>query len=293
MTIPAVATEGDPEPKQPFFFYILLIAFVGWQCQSSPASPTHQHMVVKDTIPVGITDTSHASNGKKKIYLTFDDGPNKGTRNVLALVKAENVPVSFFIVGEHTKMSDWQKTVWDSLQTANGILLCNHSYTHALHNKYSKFYQNPDTVVKDIRQAETELQLKNHIVRAPGRNCWRIGALSYTDIKKSKPAIDSLQAAGFTLMGWDLEWHFNPDTLALIHTADEMLQKIDSVFRRGFTQQKGHLVLLAHDQVFQRKEDLAQLKILLEGLKRNSKYELLLANQYPGIGVDSLVLRKR
>ncbi len=293
MTTPAVATEGDPEPRSTFFLYILLIAFAGWQCQSSPASPTHPHLIVKDTIPAGIADTSHSNNGKRKIYLTFDDGPNKGTRNVLALVKAENVPVSFFIVGEHTKMSDWQKTVWDSLQTASGILLCNHSYTHALHNKYSKFYQNPDTVVKDIRQAETELQLKNHIVRAPGRNCWRIGALSYTDIKKSKPAIDSLQASGFTLMGWDLEWHFNPDTLALIHTADEMLQQIDSVFRRGFTQQKGHLVLLAHDQVFQRKEDLAQLKILLEGLKRNSKYELLLANQYPGIGVDSLVLRKR
>src|SRR6186713_46594 len=38
---------------------------------------------------------------KKKIYLTFDDGPNKGTRNVLDIVKGENIPVTFFIVGEH------------------------------------------------------------------------------------------------------------------------------------------------------------------------------------------------
>lgn len=37
---------------------------------------------------------------KKKLYITFDDGPNKGTRNVLHIVKDEGVPVSFFIVGD-------------------------------------------------------------------------------------------------------------------------------------------------------------------------------------------------
>lgn len=292
MTTPAVATEGDPEPKHLTPFLFLLISFTAWQCQSAPASVNAHPLADKDTIPVVKKDSSHANNGKKKIYLTFDDGPNKGTRNVLALVKSEGVPASFFIVGEHTKMSEWQKVVWDSLQTTPGILLCNHSYTHALHNHYNRYYENPDTVVKDIRHAEEVLGLKEHIVRAPGRNCWRIGALSYTDIKKSKAAIDSLQAAGFTLLGWDLEWHFDPDSLALLHNADEMLQQVDSVFRRGFTQQKGHLVLLAHDQVFQRREELLQLKRFIEGLKSNSKYELLLADQYPGIGADTLVLRK-
>jgi len=282
MTTPAVATEGDPEPRSTFFLYILLIAFAGWQCQSSPASPTHPHLIVKDTIPAGIADTSHSNNGKRKIYLTFDDGPNKGTRNVLALVKAENVPVSFFIVGEHTKMSDWQKTVWDSLQTASGILLCNHSYTHALHNKYSKFYQNPDTVVKDIRQAETELQLKNHIVRAPGRNCWRIGALSYTDIKKSKPAIDSLQASGFTLMGWDLEWHFD-DKMKLTKTSDEMILQVDSMFTNARTKTANQLVLLAHDQVYQKPDDSAELHQFIIKLKAKNEYNFETISKYPDL----------
>jgi peptidoglycan/xylan/chitin deacetylase (PgdA/CDA1 family) len=40
-------------------------------------------------------------NKKKKLYLTFDDGPNKGTKNVIDIIKDEDVPVSFFIVGEH------------------------------------------------------------------------------------------------------------------------------------------------------------------------------------------------
>src|ERR1044071_7872517 len=45
---------------------------------------------------------------KKKIYLTFDDGPNKGTQNVLDIVKDEEVPVTFFIVGEHVYASTKQ-----------------------------------------------------------------------------------------------------------------------------------------------------------------------------------------
>ena len=33
---------------------------------------------------------------KKKIYLTFDDGPNKGTQKVLHIMQEEAVPVTFF-----------------------------------------------------------------------------------------------------------------------------------------------------------------------------------------------------
>ena len=37
----------------------------------------------------------------KKIYLTFDDGPLSSTLKVLNAVKQENIPASFFIVGQH------------------------------------------------------------------------------------------------------------------------------------------------------------------------------------------------
>src|SRR5690242_9323024 len=55
--------------------------------------PDKQETVQVTTAPV--------KKKKKKIYLTFDDGPNKGTRNVLDIVKDEQIPVTFFIVGEH------------------------------------------------------------------------------------------------------------------------------------------------------------------------------------------------
>ena len=123
---------------------------------------------------------------KKKIYLTFDDGPNKGTRNVLDIVKDENIPVTFFIVGEHVFASVNQTTTWDSLRIAQQVEICNHSYTHAWHNKFEKFYESPDSVISDFQRAHDSLDLKNNIVRTPGRNTWRIDSLQYTDLKKKQ-----------------------------------------------------------------------------------------------------------
>jgi peptidoglycan-N-acetylglucosamine deacetylase len=219
---------------------------------------------------------------KKKIYLTFDDGPNKGTRNVLDIVQQENIPVTFFIVGEHVFASNGQTQVWDSLKTAHNIELCNHSYTHA-HNKYDKFYLEPETVVKDMERTKEELLPDNNIVRAPGRNSWRIDSLRFTDIKKSRVAMDSLQKAGFIVMGWDLEWHYDAKTLQVKNSADELLSQIDSMFKKGKTRYPDNLVLLAHDQVYHTPADSLQLREFIQKLKTRDDYELSLISSYPAI----------
>ena len=219
---------------------------------------------------------------KKKIYLTFDDGPNRGTRNVLDIVKDEKIPVTFFIVGEHVFASVNQNNTWDSLQMAKQIEICNHSYTHAWHNKFEKFYESPDSVVADFQRAHDSLDLQNNIVRTPGRNTWRIDSLQYTDLKKSKAAVDSLQKAGFVVMGWDLEWHYDHKELTVKNSADELLKQIDSVFNHKKTKSPEHLVLLAHDQVYGKTKDSAELRQLIQKLKMKEEYELSLATSYPG-----------
>ena len=222
---------------------------------------------------------------KKKIYLTFDDGPNKGTRTVMNIVKQEQIPVTFFVIGEHTEASKFQKMLWDSLQVLDDTLveLCNHSYTHAWHNKFDKFYEHPDSVVKDFKHCHDSLQLQNNIVRTPGRNSWRIDTLQCTDLKKSVTAIDSLQNAGFVVVGWDLEWHYDPKTLTLKGKDDELLTEIDSLFRKGRTKSSSHLVILAHDQVYADPEDSAELHRFIKKLKLRQEYELELVSKYPGV----------
>ncbi|HEY6504153.1 MAG TPA: polysaccharide deacetylase family protein [Chitinophagaceae bacterium] len=290
------ADEG--EPSSGFFHYfipLLLFPLLFLSCQNhGEKAKLTSPVIVKDTMKPVVKKppvaTAKPKKKKKKIYLTFDDGPNKGTKNVLDIVQQEEVPVTFFIVGEHVFASPGQNQVWDSLKMAKNIELCNHSYTHA-HNRYDKFYQQPDTVVKDMQRTKEELLPDNNIVRTPGRNTWRIDSLHFTDIKKSKAAVDSLQKAGFIVFGWDLEWHYDHKTLQVKNTADELITQIDSMFSKGKTKVKDNLVVLAHDQVYSKSGDSMQLRELIQKLKKKEDYELALVSNYPGIvkeTIDSL-----
>ena len=106
-------------------------------------------------------------------------------------------------------------------------------------------------------------------------------SIQFTDLKKSKAAVDSLQKAGFIVMGWDLEWHFDKD-LALTNTADEVIKQIDSAFNNKKTKSTDHLVILAHDQVYYKSKDSTELRQFIQKLKLKDEYELSLATSYPG-----------
>lgn len=285
----SASDDGYPSAHSSYYYYriTLLLSFVLLLACIHPYQRREIALVAGDSIkavdkkplPPRVVK---AVKKKKKIYLTFDDGPNKGTQNVLDIVQQENIPATFFIVGEHVFASLEQAKTWDSLQQAENIEICNHSYTHA-HNRYERFYQHPDTVVKDMELTKDRLLPDNPIVRAPGRNSWRIDSLHYTDIKKSKAAMDSLQQAGFIVMGWDLEWHYDPRTMVVKNSADEMLSQVDSMFIKGKTKTTDHLVLLAHDQVYQKAADSLQLRQFVQKLKQKDEYELALVSHYPGV----------
>ncbi|MDQ3276967.1 MAG: polysaccharide deacetylase family protein [Bacteroidota bacterium] len=229
---------------------------------------------------------------KKKLYITFDDGPNRGTKNVMHIVQDEAVPVSFFVVGSHVFASPMQAKLWDSLKMLQQIDICNHSYSHA-HSRYERYYQQPDSVVRDFQRTHDSLQLTNAIARTPGRNIWRIDTLYFTDLKKSSAAADSLQKAGFALMGWDLEWHFDHKTMSVSSPAEVMVAQIDSVFKHRRTKKEDHLVLLAHDQVYQKSEDSFQLRQFLQLLKKKEDYEFSLVTTYPGAVVKNDSVKTR
>lgn len=218
---------------------------------------------------------------KKTIYLTFDDGPNKGSKKVMHIAEEEQVPITMFIIGEQVYGSSEQSITYDSLQNCSYVELANHSYSHAA-LKYQKFYTNPDEVVKDFERCEDSLQLSNKIVRTPGRNIWRTANINCTDIKKSTDAADSLQQSGFIAVGWDLEWHYN-NSLELEATEDAMLQQVDSMFAHNKTKTQDHLVLLAHDQVYADACDSASLHLFIQKLKKLDEYDFEVISEYPAL----------
>lgn len=245
-----------------------LLKIVAEKKQGSPPKP-----------PVVATTTAKP---KKKIYLTFDDGPNKGTDSVLAILQEEQVPATLFVIGEQVYGSKAQSHTWQQLQQCGFIELCNHSYTHA-HNQYARFYCDTTGVVADFVRCKDSLRLNNFVARTPGRNIWRIDNVSVTDIDKTKPAADAVQRNGFILVGWDVEWHYTPPNLLLREPADTILQRIDSMLTNNLTQYKDHIVLLAHDQTFEDPRDAASLRRLLQLLKKRDDYSLEKISSYPGV----------
>ena len=286
------ASADEPEPKQTSSFFRLLpvtfIIIILSACENRKWQKPEYPVAVVDSAAIQQQEKQRQDSlqkisiARKKIYITFDDGPNKGTRNVLQAVKEENIPASFFIVGEHVFDSPKQTQTWELLKVDSTIELCNHSYTHA-HNRYTSFYNKPSGVVADFQRSQQALQFSNNIARMPGRNAWRIDTIDHTDIYESSAAIDSLHAAGFNIMGWDIEWMFDHKTLAPDTAIDLMLRRIDNLLMAEKTKTSGHLVLLAHDQAFQTEEAIQLLHLVLKSLKNNPEYELVLASRYPGV----------
>jgi peptidoglycan-N-acetylglucosamine deacetylase len=280
--------DGDPESNNHYsisIFTTLLICIAISCCNQHSNNETTKPKTNSGVIkkPKALNDSATTKKTAiKKIYITFDDGPNNGTMNVLQTIREENIPVSFFIVGKHVFDSPKQAAAWKELLADTAIELCNHSYSHA-HNKYSSFYKDPQQVIADFKESQQKLKFKNNVTRMPGRNAWRISSIDVTDIKESKAAIDSVHTAGFDVMGWDIEWSFDHKTLIPDQDTALLYKKIFNLLDAGTTRTPGHLVLLAHDQSFQDTANLAMLHSFLKGLKQNSDYEFSVANMYPGV----------
>ena len=277
--------------NNPYYLLATLVVLLLVSCSQNPESGDHEQ---SDTTQLSTPDSltirqqqaadslAQIRSHRKKIYLTFDDGPNAGTMNVLNAVIEEQVPVSFFIVAKHTRDSREQKQTWEKLKTNPGIELCNHSFSHAA-NRYSRFYKDPSQVVADFIRSNDSLHFNNSVARMPGRNAWRIGAIQHTDVRESKAAIDSVYKAGFKVMGWDVEWGFDHQTFAPDADTALIFRRMENLLRDSATKTPGHLVLLAHDQAFRSEEDVILLKAFFASLKKNPDYELVLASTYPGV----------
>jgi peptidoglycan/xylan/chitin deacetylase (PgdA/CDA1 family) len=79
---------------------------------------------------------------KKKVYLTFDDGPSIYTDDILDILSNYEVKAAFFVIG---KEDDWSKEMYRRI-IEEGHALGMHSYSH----KYSQIYNSAEDFVQDF-----------------------------------------------------------------------------------------------------------------------------------------------
>jgi hypothetical protein len=173
--------------------------------KSSPTTKNFQTVPAQQQTgsPPGTSNKPEKKGNKKKNFISRSTmAPTRAPEMCYTLYRMKACRflsllwVNMFCVAKQAKL-------WDSLQIASQIELCNHSYSHA-HSRYESYYAQPDSVVADFKRTHDSLDLNNTIARTPGRNIWRIDTLQFTDLKRSAVAADSLQKAGFKLMGWTL-----------------------------------------------------------------------------------------
>ena len=269
-------------------FLLVLSCFLVLLGACNQASSTSQQ---KKALPVKSVDNaknvliSHLppiDTNQLTIYLTFDDGPQKGTIGCYNICKSLGVKASFFMVGLHQRIKSDGKQLVSMIR--NGypqFLLANHSYSHA-NDKYKDFYHRPQAALNDFLSTQDSLQVPKKIIRLPGNSAW----VRASDVKSSHLVHDVthlLDSAGYNVIGWDLEWNFSHKTGRPIQSPEKLANQVDSAFAHRNMHIPKHLVILTHDRMFQRPVDSIALVTFIGLLKHNSNYVFETVDHLPGL----------
>ena len=209
------------------------------------------------------------SRHPKELYLTFDDGPVKGTGNVLKVLKEEGVPATMFCVGRHARL---RPGLFRRELSMPNLLIANHTYSHA-NGHYSRFYSDTFGLMSDVEHAQIVLGGRKYL-RLAGRNVWRLPEVSRNDRAimalrgtREVPKYDTLSREGFFIYGWDVEWHFDHHSGHPVESPEALAARIDALYRHGHLAQHGKVVLLAHDFMFRNSYTTGELRHFIRLMK--------------------------
>lgn len=231
--------------------------------------------------PALSSKTKPKSTDTTTLYLSFDDGIVNGSRELLKIADSLQIPVTVFLIGRLVLKSDSSRTIWKQMQASHWLEAGNHSYSHA-NSRYHQYYTDPAMVLEDFRKNADSLGLKNKIARLPGRNVWRAGKSSRNDLEDCKPAADSLAAAGYHLVGWDIEWNYSGTDLTL-EPEDDLIFRINQAvkFNRTFTPRQ--LVILCHDPALENPLSRGRLIAFIQKINAAGNYRFGFLSNYPGL----------
>ncbi len=236
------------------------------------------------TKPVPGTPIKYDSS-KRYIFLTWDDSPQPpGTTNCRKIFHEEGVKSTFFAVG-FNQVGPFKKRLIDSIRAGYPeVLLANHSYSHGFNDKYSTFYSAPktDTAYNDFMRNERDLGIGVKIIRLPGNNTWASNGKIHGQ-KADNPLIKKLDATGYKIVGWDMEWSQVPKAKAPKESVEEMLTKLNQKLDEGSTNEANMIVILSHDRLFEKQQYADSLRKFIQVLKKDPRNVFETLDHYPSV----------
>lgn len=200
-----------------------------------------------------------SNNTEKEIFLTFDDGPSENTREILKILKEEDVHATFFDLGSSLKDNkENQELLKEEIDQGNAV--ATHSYSHDYKILYpgnsvdvNKFMSELNET-NDIMKSVLGDNFNARVVRMPGgymsRRYYRDPHLKALDEAFAKNNIVSID--------WDAE---TGDATGKHYTIDQYVQNsaknINSL---------NHVILLMHDAAA-KKETVQALPAIIKFYK--------------------------
>ncbi len=133
-----------------------------------------------------------SSNGIRRVYLTFDDGPSANTDRILDILAQYGVKATFFVVGKEGYTDQYRRIVED------GHTLAMHSYSH----RYNEVYASLDSYKADLTKLHDYLyELTGEdcrFVRFPGGSSNTVSKVSMWDL------IDYLESEDMVYFDWNV-----------------------------------------------------------------------------------------
>lgn len=183
----------------------------------------------KNEKEITIHVVKRVASKQKIVYLTFDDGPSRYTKDVLKILDKYNAKATFFVTGMNKPYYSYMKTVVDKGHTI-GL----HTYSH----NYGKVYKSTDAYFADLKKiqdlVEKQTGLKVNNIRFPG------GSSNTVSRKYSKKIMSRLvkqvEKKGFRYFDWNCE---NGDGYSKMAKSE--------MIRRATSSSANQVMILMHD----------------------------------------------
>lgn len=205
--------------------------------------------------PAGLERQEPEEAERKRVYLTFDDGPSIYTGQILDILNANDVKATFFVIArENESYWPYYNRILDE-----GHVLGMHSYTH----DYNQVYASLDAFEADVSRLSDFLYDRTGeyptIYRFPGGSSNSVSHVPISD------CIAYLNEQGITYYDWNA---LNGDAVTDELSTDRLIENIMNSVRQNSTS-----IVLMHDMQ-SRHNTVESLQELIDTLKAEG-YEIL------------------
>ncbi len=182
---------------------------------------------------------------QKTVYLTFDDGPNQYSEELLALLESYNAKATFFLIDRNIR--SYPEAINTMIESGHSVGL------HSVSHNVKIFYQSASSVISEMDQVRNTVKdvtgIDTLLIRTP-----------YGSVPHMQDSyVQAVHDNGYLMWDWNIDskdWYYR----------DRRYVDTSIAQLRAYAGSTEPIVILLHE----RKETLAHLPALLEYLKEEN-----------------------